>query len=677
MASHDSRGTVRDDWYVLPRLALVLCALAVTLAVVGGMWHVANGDLSSAAGVNDWWVMGVVGAVAFGVPGGWLAQARPQHPLGWLFLGMGAASGLSLVATEYGLTALDTGRPGATGALWLGNWLWVAAIVPVASVVPLLLPDGRVLSPAWRPALLLGVLAAAAGALSFAVAPYDATTPALTELGLENPVGNDVLSDPAVSALTTLLILSGAVTGVSGLMVRWRRSADEREQLKWVVLGVAAAIGLFALGFWLGPAFSALAMLPLPLAVVWAVLRHGMVDVDVVISRSVLYAALTACLVALYLVVVGVVGWVLGSTAGDSRTATVVATALVALAVEPLHRRLRTQVNRVVHGDAEDPYAVLIRLGDRLAAASAPDDLVERVLPAVVEQVARSLRADRAVLVLTDGTTAAYGAAGARAAHALAVDLHYAGRRLGTITVERSAPFTTATREALDRLAGQAAVAAHTVMVARENQRAREAVVLAREEERRRLRRDLHDGVGPSLAALALQVETARELAAEDPAAATALLDRLAPRMNATVGDVRALVHELRPPTLDELGLGAAVRELGDRMSSPTTRVETEVEPLTELPAAVEVAAYHIAGEAIGNAVRHAGATRVRVRLTQAAEHLAMEVVDDGGGIPRDVRPGVGTFSMRERVDELGGHLDVVSGPTGTRVTALLPRVAT
>ena len=658
------------------RLALALCVLVVVLAAAGGTWHVANRDLARAEGVNDWWAMGVVGALAFGVPGGWLARARPRHPLGWLFLGLGAASGASLLATEYGVASLGTDRPGVTGALWLGNWLWVAAIVPVASVVPLLLPDGRVLSPAWRPALWLGVAATVAGALSFAVAPYDATTPALTGLGLRNPVASDAPSDPAVGALTTLLVLSGAVVGVTGLVVRWRRRVGERDQLTWVLLGVAVAIGLFALGFWFGPTASAPAMVPPPVAVVVAVLGHGMVDVDVALSRSLLYAGLTACLVALYVAVLGVVGAVLGSTAGASRGATVVATALVALAVEPLHRRLRAWVNRVVHGDAEDPYAVLARLGDRLAAASAPDDLADRVLPAEVEQVARSLRATRAVLVLRDGSRTTYGVERPGAGHALEVDLRYAGQPLGTLGVERAAPFTAAARAALDRLAAQAAVAAHTVLAAREGQRAREEVVLAREEERRRLRRDLHDGVGPSLAALALQAETARDLAGEDPAAATALLERLASRMNATVGDVRALVHELRPPTLDELGLGAAVRELGDRMSSPGTRVETEVEPLAALPAAVEVAAYHIAGEAIGNAVRHAGARTVRVRLAEVADHLEMQVVDDGGGIPADVRPGVGTSSMRERVDELGGRLDVVSGPTGTRITALLPRAA-
>jgi signal transduction histidine kinase len=241
--------------------------------------------------------------------------------------------------------------------------------------------------------------------------------------------------------------------------------------------------------------------------------------------------------------------------------------------------------------------------------------------------------------------------------------------------VHRPAGFDERAVVALDRLAAQAAVAAHTVLLAGEARRAREAVVVAREEERRRLRRDLHDGVGPVLAALALHAETARDLAEEDPAAATRLLDRLVPRLNAAVADVRALVHELRPPMLDELGLATAVTTLADRLSTEETQVVVEDVRLPELPAAVEVAAYHIAGEAIGNAVRHAGAGTVRLSMSAGHGVLELVVVDDGHGIPPDHRTGLGTSTMRDRAEELGGHLEVSSGPGGTTVVAALPLV--
>jgi signal transduction histidine kinase len=209
-------------------------------------------------------------------------------------------------------------------------------------------------------------------------------------------------------------------------------------------------------------------------------------------------------------------------------------------------------------------------------------------------------------------------------------------------------------------------------MLARESRRSRELVVVAREEERRQLRRDLHDGVGPSIASLALQVETARDLAAEDPEAAVALLARLAPRINAVVGDVRALVHELRPPTLDELGLTAAVRELAARLSG-TTAVTVESDDLGALPAAVEVATYRITGEAVTNAVRHSGATAVTVSLARDEEALLVTVRDDGHGLGPPNADGVGLGSMRARTEELGGTFTFVTGETGTTVTARLP----
>jgi signal transduction histidine kinase len=214
------------------------------------------------------------------------------------------------------------------------------------------------------------------------------------------------------------------------------------------------------------------------------------------------------------------------------------------------------------------------------------------------------------------------------------------------------------------------------VLLANEAKAAREAGALAREEERRRLRRDLHDDLGPSLAALALQADTARDLAGRDPAASLAVLERLVPRLNGTVDSVRALVHELRPPMLDELGLGAAVRELAARMSTPTTPVRAHVGDLPPVPAAVEVAVYRIAGEALANALRHARASEVRLTLTASDGVLALTVADDGaagtahrpgGG------PGLGLSSMRERAEEIGGTLNVVWAAQGTTVAATLP----
>ncbi|MDP9373135.1 MAG: sensor histidine kinase, partial [Chloroflexota bacterium] len=204
-------------------------------------------------------------------------------------------------------------------------------------------------------------------------------------------------------------------------------------------------------------------------------------------------------------------------------------------------------------------------------------------------------------------------------------------------------------------------------------QQARQRLVAAREEERRRLRRDLHDGLGPQLASLSFKAEAARNLFRRDGARADALLAAVADQAQEAIADIRRLVHALRPPALDELGLVAALRQhaagplgLGVTVEAPAA--------LPPLPAAVEVAAYRIAQEAVTNAARHARARSCVVRLTPETAALRVEVADDGVGLPPERAAGVGLHSMRERAAELGGSCVVEGRPGGgTRVVAMLP----
>ena len=656
------------------------CALALTVActVVGAAAHVANAGLPEAVGVSDWWLMGVTGALAFGATGGWLVTARPRLAVGWTFLVMGQLAAVSLAATELGLMALAADRSVAAAALWIGNWVWVVSLVPIASVVPLLLPDGRLPSPRWRPALGVGLLSVLVTAASFALAPYAATTPGLAAAGLANTVQVQVFSRPGIGVLTLLLGVAGPCVGVAGLVLRWRRSrGTERQQLKWVLLGVVAALALFAAGFALGPTVSALAMVPVPAAVVVAVLRFGLGDVDVVISRSIVYGTLTVVLALLYVGVVGLIGGTLAGLLGPAAVAPVVATALVAVAVAPLHRRLRVAVNRRVHGSTDDPWTELSRLGARLGAVEDPLVVGDQLLPRLVGSAATSLHLPYVGVHLEDGT---------RVEHGEAVDatdvlpLVYAGRQVGTMAVASGARrLRPRTRDRLARLADQVAVAAHSVLLAHHLQASREEAVAAREEERRRLYRDLHDGLGPSLAALALNVEVARELLDAAPERSAVLLDRAVPALKATVSEVRSVVHGLRPPALDDLGLTGAVRELAAGFAGPRLAVRVEApDDLTGLPAATEVATYRIVAEALTNASRHAGATEVVLTLRRRGDRVLVSVEDDGRGVAPDSVPGVGLASMASRAEEVGGRLGVTPGARGrgTVVRADLPAVA-
>jgi signal transduction histidine kinase len=233
----------------------------------------------------------------------------------------------------------------------------------------------------------------------------------------------------------------------------------------------------------------------------------------------------------------------------------------------------------------------------------------------------------------------------------------------------------------------QAAAAARASELSASLQASREQIVTAREEERRRLRRDLHDSLGPSLGAVSLRIDTARNLASRNPAEADRLLEQATTDVAGVLADVRRLVHDLRPPALDELGLVRAIDQLTRRLEGPDRTIDVVDDGLdgAELPAAVEVAAFRIASEAVNNVVRHSGARRCTVRLsfTQAVtwgtgRALVVEVRDDGRGIPEDVAAGVGMLSLRERAAELGGTVSVECPPGGgTTVRAVLPCAAT
>lgn len=206
-------------------------------------------------------------------------------------------------------------------------------------------------------------------------------------------------------------------------------------------------------------------------------------------------------------------------------------------------------------------------------------------------------------------------------------------------------------------------------------QHSRERIVSAREEERRRLRRDLHDGFGPLLASLMLRLDVARGLVDHDSDAAASLLADLKGQVQGMIGDIRRVVYDLRPPALDELGLVATIREYATQIREVNVTVVAP-ESLPNLPAAAEVAAYRIAMEGLTNVVRHAGAHSCRLCL-EVGEALELEITDDGRGLPEGVRAGVGLTSIRERAAELGGLCEIESPEGGgTRVWVRLPLVS-
>ncbi|MFP3899674.1 MAG: histidine kinase [Acidimicrobiia bacterium] len=497
------------------------------------------------------------------------------------------------------------------------------------------------------------------------------------------------------SFLGWLMIGTTAVAGSTVVMVTgiglstYRRSADPevRQQLRWLLVGAVVSASAVLAG-WLVPELISgdsllprqaigVAGLPLVAGLGVSVLWFRLFDVETVVNRSLVYASLTAVAIGVY----GLVVWVLGVTVTE-RGAPLAATAVVAVLVSPLRTRLQRAVNRLMYGDRDDPYRVLTRLGRSLEATLAPDEAVT----VAVRTIAHALRlpfvaVDRVGIDRARERVAAHGEPrGAGDPDLVEVPLVHAGRIGGWLAVAPRSPrepLSVTDRSLLEDLARQVAGVVEAARLTADLRRSRERLVTAREEERRRLRRDLHDDLGPALAGLALRLDHARRRVHDDPDTVAASLGTLGAQARGALAGVRELVEGLRPPALDELGLGGALRDhasrLGGRDGSATS-IDIEVDGTLDgtLPAAVEVAAFRIAAEAMTNAVRHASARTCRVRVA-AGDSLDLEVVDDGCGLPAEPRPGVGLDSMVERAEELGGTVSVAPHHPGTRVAASLP----
>jgi signal transduction histidine kinase len=469
----------------------------------------------------------------------------------------------------------------------------------------------------------------------------------------------------------------------------------ERQQLKWFVSAGAlvafAATLLFVVGVrsselieGILSGFLTLAVCSLPVSMGIGILRYRLWDIDLVINRALVYGTLTACVFGIYTLVVGGLGGLL--QAQGNLLVSIPAAGLVAMLFQPLRERLQRAVNHLMYGKRDDPYAVLSHLGNRLESTLAPDD----VLPAVTRTVQEALKLPYAEiqLKLKEGFETA-AAAGNPVDDTLRLPLTYGGETVGRLVLGTRAgedSFSPEEKRLLEDLAHQISVAAHATVLTNEAislsadlQRSRGRLVTAQEEERRRLRRDLHDGLGPQLAGLTMTAEAARDLISTDPERAEELLGHLMERAEDAVSDVRHLVYKLRPPALDALGLLPALRAHADHHNDGGIRLTVESPgALPPLPAAVEVAAYRIVMEALNNVSRHAAARNCEVRLSmnEESEMLIVEASDDGRGIGEARKPGVGLCSMRERAEELGGSCVIEPIPSGgTRVRARLPCV--
>ena len=682
--------TLRHIAWAVWTVSVLIPLISVIFQVLGRV----TGHLAPSGASDDTTGLVVI-AIEIGVAtlGALIVSRQARNPIGWIFLAVGLMLGLQNVADAYA-TRTAGSLPGRSVAAWFANLAEGPWVFGIFVFVFLLFPDGHLLSRRWRPAAWAAAMAMVLLALGDALLPG----PLQSYPSVKNPFGVGALAAElrATNNLAFVVLLLTLVTAATSLVVRFRRSrGDERQQLKWVASATVLAAILVLSGpifwfvlrdqpSWLWPAVFAVAVATIPISIGIAMLKYRLYDIDLIINRTLVYGGLTASVVGIYVLVVAYLGNVLRT--GNNLGISLLATGLVAVIFQPLRERLQRGVNHLMYGERDEPYAVISRLGQRLEGTLSP----QAVLPAIVETVAQALKLPYAAITVKEGDEYTIAAAtGASIEEPLALPLVYQQETIGQLLLAPRAPgesFHPADRRLLDDLARQAGVAAHAVRLTADLQRSREQLVTAREEERRRLRRDLHDGLGPALAAQTLKVGSARMLYPHDPVAADTLLAELERDMEASLADVRRLVYNLRPPALDELGLVGAVRDTiaqyHRRRGEPhVERLSVSVDApdeLPALPAAVEVAAYRIVQEALTNVMRHAHARHCRIglRVVPDGERTMLEVTvfDDGAGLPPSRRAGVGLTSMRERATELGGSCVVEARPNGgTSICARLP----
>ncbi|MDQ6848831.1 MAG: histidine kinase, partial [Actinomycetota bacterium] len=612
------------------RLAATLAALVGALAVACVVLTLSVG-WSFTQALDSYVVSNAVIGFSFGLCGALIAWHRPQHPVGWMYAIGGLCQLISAICAPAAKAMQDGGAPRLAVELVVTAFAW-AWPVHIGVVLPLslfLLPDGRLPSPRWRPLVVV----------------ITVTAPLfLIEVGTGTHIGglpDGVWTLPQHGAWAVLWSISelrwsiAMLLGLAALLIRYRRGDETvRRQLLWL-LGAAGVI-LAAVVPWAlvaGTPIAVLFAIPLlPLAITVAILRHGLLDIRLVLARGLSYALLSGLVLAGYaLLVLALSG---------------VASALVvALVAFPLRARIQSAVERLMYGE-RDPLRVASRVGERLTD-----------LALTIDEIRQAMRLPFVAVVAGEQTVASSGQEPEHVARRpLGHDAELVvGLRSGE---QRLAP---ADERVLDLLGGPLSVALSATMTSRDLQHSRERLIVAREEERLRLRRDLHDGLGPLLTGVALAADAAANLQVSAPDDAAQLLRGVRTDIRTAIAEVRRVVEDLRPPALAELGLAGALEaraaQTVRRADGQPLRVTVEAYALDALPPAIEVAAYRIATEALNNVVRHSSATSVRLSVCQDGD-LLVDVLDNGNA-DGSWRPGVGMTAMRERAAELGGTCEI------------------
>ena len=675
----------------------IVLALAAVLIILGLPLSIRNGTFASDPTTG----FVIVTVAAYILVGGLLAVRLPRNPIGWLFLVAGFCVLLGGVGQDYATYTLGT-NPGALpfglAAAWIQNWGFLGVLV--VPILVLLFPTGTVPSPPWRWVLRLNIVCV--GALLLVVM----FTPTAIDVGPgiqpDNPFGIAAL-EGVISPLLWVFgvaLLGVSIASVAGLVQRFRRSSgEERQQIRWFAAAASVAGACLVLvlltSIGLGPGetrpINDLAFLlflisfgiGIPIACAVAILKYRLYDLDVVVKKTVLYVTVAALLLLVFLAVAITAGGLIGR----GQTAAVVAAAAIGLLFWPALRVARRIADRIVYGGRATPYEVLSNFGERMSETYSTDD----VLPRTAQLLAAATGATRATVWLRVGRQIRPAAVWPDADVALdpmglpdgelphlpsdwAEEVRDHGELLGALAVEMPAsdPIGPTRQRLMRDLAAQAGLVLRNVRLIEELRDSRRRIVGAQDEERRRLERNLHDGAQQQLVALSVQLKLLEQQIPRDPEAASTLAARLQGATSSALEDLRDLARGIYPPLLADQGLTAALEAQARKGAIP---ISVEADGIGRYDEGIEAAVYFCALEALQNVAKYAQASSACVRLVGEDGRLRFEVADDGLGFdPATTRSGLGLQGMADRIDAIGGTLEVRSAPgEGTTIVGDIP----
>ena len=690
------RGALRLAWSVFAVwLVFVLATVLLRLA---------TRPLPGAAGLDGGDVLWTTITAAFGTVAILILARQPRNRIGWTLMVIGLLLAEPLGA--YGEFALGRGLPGGVVSIAIDGPMWAPPIGLLGTVLLLRFPNGELLSPRWKKVEWTALLAISVTVLAILFSPRSLSEEGYPQLA--NPLGIDALA-PVLNVLQAFVLVMPAtiVASAASLVIRFRRASGvERMQLKWlttaaagVAVAYAAAILVSLQVEWGSPTTptwiaaiqnaAVVTFILIPIAIGIAILKYRLYDIDVVINKTVVYGALAGFITLVYVGIVVGIGTVIGQGDRPNLGLSILATAVVAVAFQPVRERVQRFANRLVYGKRATPYEVLSQFASRMAGTYATDDLMPQMARVLAEgtgaatakvwlRVARELR-------VTSVWPEADGAGFERMELPggelppipnadLAIPVRDRGELLGalSITKGRGEPVTPTEEKLLSDLASQAGLVLRNVRLIEELRASRQRIVSAQDEERRRIERNIHDGAQQQLVALNVKLGLAKTLATRDLNKSEELISQLQSETQDALENLRDLARGIYPPLLRDKGLVAALNAQTRKVSVP---VEVQADGVERYPQEIEAGIYFCVLEALQNIAKYARATHVVVRLAAREGELEIEVQDDGVGFDlAAIQRGAGLTNMADRLEALGGSLQIRSVPgSGTTVAGSVP----